>query len=206
MTPSADSAAASRDLAYVRELTEATRTATMLSGSYFLLWGGLASLGLLLTWLVLEGWIAAAGPAAFGWIWGVLGAVGAAGTAWLVARENRQAAAIGRAATQIGLSWLGSGVAVGLLFFVGALSGAVPWTALSGLISILLGLGLWQHGLLAGIAWLRHLSWVWWLGAALMLLLPGPHTCLVLAGMTLVGYTLPGWWLARGRWKLHGAA
>ncbi|HUP25312.1 MAG TPA: hypothetical protein VNB06_20540 [Thermoanaerobaculia bacterium] len=133
MTPSEDSASATRDLAYVRELTGATRTATMISGSYFLLWGGLTSLGLVLTWLVLRGWIAA-GPAAFGWIWGALGVVGA-----------------------------------------------------------------------GGIAWLRHLSWVRWLGAALMLLLPGQHTCLVLAGMTLVGYTLPGWWLARGRWKLHGA-
>jgi hypothetical protein len=200
-----DNAAAARDLAYLRELTEATRAATMLSGTYYLLWGGLCTLGLLYLWLASRGLIAA-GPWAVVWVWIVVGLVGGGVTAWLSVREQLRAPAIGHAAHRIGMTWVGTGIAIGVLFFVGVLWGEVPGPAMSGLVALFLGLGLWQNGLLAGIRWLRNLALLWWLGAAWLLVDPGPHSTLILAAMVLGLYTLPGWWLARQRNRPSSAA
>lgn len=185
------------DLAYIRDVLDATRAATRLSGSHYLLWGSLIGGGLLLTWLVLERWL----PWPFGsiaWIWGAIVALGWAGTGWLLWRENERAPAVGRAARQMGLVWAGFGITALLLYFVGSVHGPVPAHALSGLMALCMGLAVWAVGLIAAIGWFRNLALLWWLGGALMLAWPGPHTVLALAAMLLLLFSLPGWWLACG--------
>ncbi len=186
-----------QDLAYIRRVLDATRDATRLSGNHYFLWGALIGAGLLLTWLVLEDWLPWS-PASIAWIWAVLISIGWGGTGWLLRREHQRAVAVGHAARQMGLVWAGFGVTALLLYFVGSVFGPVPPQSLSGLMALSMGLAVWAVGLIAGIGWFRNLALPWWLGGALMLAWPGPHTVLALAAMLLLLFALPGWWLGRG--------
>jgi hypothetical protein len=192
-----EGALAQEDLAYIRRVLDATRDATRLSGSHYLLWGTLIGAGLLLTWLLLERWLPWP-PAAIAWVWGVLTVLGWVGSGWLLRREHVRAPAIGHAARQMGLVWAGFGITAPLLYFAGSVFGPVPPQALSGLMALCMGLAVWAVGLIAGIGWFRNLALAWWLGGALLLAWPGQHGVLVLAAMMLLLFALPGWWLGRG--------
>lgn len=64
------------DLAYVRDVAEQGRSAPLLSGPYFLIWGGLAVVALLVHWAALQGMIAALTQDRIGFIWMVYGITG----------------------------------------------------------------------------------------------------------------------------------
>lgn len=66
------------DLAYVRDVAEQGRSAPLLSGPFFLIWGGLAVVALLVHWATLQGMIAALTQDRIGLIWmsyGIIGSV-----------------------------------------------------------------------------------------------------------------------------------
>lgn len=187
---------AADDLAYIRAALHASQRASALSGAYYVIWGSLSTVGLLATWAVLRSGTPA--RATTWWIlWGSCMALGWALTAWQVWREARRSPAVNAATRRLGLSWAGVGIGITLCYFAGTASGAVAWPALSGLVAVFLGLGLWLNGLHAGIRWLMGLALPWWLGAVVLWTWPGPHGLLVLALMSLLLFTLPGWWLGR---------
>lgn len=187
---------ATDDLAYIRAALQASQRASALSGAYYVIWGSLSTVGLLATWAVLRSGTPA--RATTWWIlWGSCMALGWALTAWQVWREARRSPAVNAATRRLGLTWAGVGIGITLCYFAGTATGAVAWPALSGLVAVFLGLGLWLNGLHAGIRWLMGLALPWWLGAVVLWTWPGPHGLLVLALMSLLLFTLPGWWLGR---------
>jgi len=74
------------DLAYVRDVAEQGRSAPLLSGPFFLIWGGLTVVALLIHWAALQGLIAALTQDRIGFIWMAYGIVGAVFSAF--ARRN----------------------------------------------------------------------------------------------------------------------
>lgn len=187
---------ATDDLAYIRAALQASQRASALSGSYYVIWGSLSTVGLLATWAVLRSGTPA--RATTWWIlWGSCMALGWTLTAWQVWREARRSPAVNAATRRLGLTWAGVGIGITLCYFAGTATGAVAWPALSGLVAVFLGLGLWLNGLHAGIRWLMGLALPWWLGAVVLWTWPGAHGLLVLALMSLLLFTLPGWWLGR---------
>jgi len=71
------------DLAYVRDMAEAGRTAPLLGGRFLAWWGALASLAYAGHYAIATGTVDF-GPAAYGWLWAGFGIIGTAGYLWLV--------------------------------------------------------------------------------------------------------------------------
>jgi len=64
------------DIAYVRDVAEQGRSAPLLSGPFFLIWGGLAVVALLTHWATLQGMIAVLNESRIGFIWMAYGIIG----------------------------------------------------------------------------------------------------------------------------------
>jgi Kef-type K+ transport system membrane component KefB len=188
------------DLAYIRRLLEDTRHVTCVGGGYFLVWGVVTLLGLLLTWAWLTG--------AWAWsplvAWSVCLALGAAGTLFLIRRERHEPAQ-GLGGKLIGAVWLSLGIAMLIIIFIGVGSGSLDGRHMTALASTLIGGAVFMTGTLAGMPWLRNLSFAWWAGAVVMFAWPGLYVLLLMAIMVLALYVVPGLILIRMRHR-QGAA
>ena len=71
------------DLAYVRDMAEAGRTAPLLGGRFLAWWGALASLAYAGQYAIATG-LVDFGSTAYGWLWAGFGIIGTAGYLWLV--------------------------------------------------------------------------------------------------------------------------
>jgi hypothetical protein len=184
-------AQAREDLAVIRRLMEDGHRVVNTAGPHFVAWGLLTSAALAATYvlggrgetrLVTWTWIIAVG---LGWL---------ASLALTVAegRRERVRSATGRI---LGGVWTGTGVTLMLLGFAGPAGGGVRPDAITAVLAAVLGSGFFATGLLLGSRWMQAAAGVWWAGALLMLLWPGPHGLLVTAALVLLLQTLPGAWL-----------
>lgn len=182
---------AREDLAAIRRLMEDGQRVVNTAGPHFVAWGLLTSAALAATYvlagrgetrLITGAWAVAVG---LGWL---------ASLALTVAegRRERVRSATGRI---LGGVWTGTGVTMMLLGFAAPAGGGVATAAITGVLAAVLGGGFFATGLLVGRRWMQAAAIVWWAGAVLMLLWPGPYGLLLTAGLVLVLQTLPGCWL-----------
>lgn len=178
---------ATEDLAYIRELMADTRRAAGVSGGYFILWGAVVGLGLLLTWLQVIGllpyrplltWLPCLGL-------GVLGNV-------ILLRRDLRKPTHSRAGRLIATVWIALGITQLILFAAHMGFDTLPGAYLPAIFSCVLGSGIFMTGVFAGLTWLRNLAFAWWLGAILMFAVPGDHVALIMAALLLLAYAVPG--------------
>lgn len=172
------------DLAYIRRLMEDTRRAACVSGGYFIVWGVAIGLGLIATWARIAGYWTVSPFAA----WTVCLAAGGIGTFFLTRREPVETPG-GRL---IGMVWMSMGISMLIIFFIGVGSGSLPGYHMSALSSALVGGAVFMTGTLAGLPWLRNLSFGWWAGAAVMFAWPGLYVLLLMGVMLFAFYVVPG--------------
>lgn len=175
------------ELAYIRRMMEDTRQATYISGGYFIVWGFVIGLGLLLTWLQLTGYM----PLMPMISWTVCLVGGGIGTAFLVHAEKRRPVET-PAGRLIGMVWMSVGISMLIVFFVGTGTGALSGSLMPAISSTFVGTAVFLTGTLAGLAWVRNLALGWWLGAAAMFAWPGLHVLLLMGVMLFVLYVVPG--------------
>ncbi len=168
---------AQQELAWIRELMVDSRRALHGSWQHQVLWGCLISAGLAGTWAVAY----AGRPEWIGPGWATLIMIGWGGSVLL----GRRLAAGARVNTQSeGLFagvWVGVGAALTLFGTVGMASGALSPTTLPGVVAILMGVGYFASGHLAGLGWLRLVGVAWWLVGTGMLVIAGAWTLPALA-------------------------
>lgn len=190
-----------QDLAFIRQLMERSRRVTVLGGHYFVAWGLLVEVGLLLSWLSFERYLTL--PPAL--IWAPLVLAGYAYTFWSQRRDRAVEGAESRDGYLIGLVWLCFGIC-SLMVLLGDLwFQVIPSRALAGLFATLTGAAFFLHASLAGIPWLRNVGILWWLAAIPLYLWPGAYTLPAYAVLLLGLQIVPGWILARERRRLLAA-
>lgn len=179
---------AREDLAVIRRIMEESRREVTDRGVHFLIWGGISTVGLVLTWLALEGPLGL-NPA---WAWVGLLAVGWAASVILGRRAERGArvATLGR--RLLSVTWVATGITMTAVGLAGMFADPVPPWILPGVLSLLIAPPVLVTARLTGEAWLGGVAAGWWLGGGLMLLVPGTYTLLLMAGMTLALLALPG--------------
>jgi hypothetical protein len=179
---------AAQDLAYIRRLMQDTHFATVAHGHFFVVWGIIVSVGLVLTWLM------ATGELKVPWygIWAPLIASGWAYTFFAVRRGLRTQPTLSNLGRLIGHAWMTSGVAMTLTFFVGMPLGVITWKAGAGLIGVFMGMGVMLTALIAEIPWLIYVAIGWWLGAVILWLVPGMDTLAVLGVLVALLQIVPG--------------
>ena len=187
-----------QDLAFIRQLMERSRRVTVLGGHYFVAWGLLVEVGLLLSWLSYERYLTL--PPAL--IWAPLVLAGYAYTFWSQRRDRAVEGAESRDGYLIGLVWLCFGIC-SLMVLLGDLwFQVIPSRALAGLFATLTGAAFFLHASLAGIPWLRNVGILWWLSAIPLYLWPGAYTLPAYAVLLLGLQIVPGWILAQERRRL----
>jgi hypothetical protein len=189
---------AQQDLAFIRELMESARRSTYLSGAFFIIWSLVAGFGLLGTWLLVTQQLTLPFDSGIGvfWLWIVMDVIGFVGTV-LIIRRNHQRSTANPAGRMIGLSWFSVAVGILLISIVGTGSGSIPGEVMCAVSTILIGIGVFNSGVLSGIAWLRNLAFAWWLGGALMLASPGLWNLWFMALLLFGLYLIPGILLSR---------
>lgn len=189
------------DLAAIRRLMEDSQAAAADDGRHFLLWGTLTAAGLLGTYGAVVGTL----PVDPKWLWGVLLALGWAGSFWLGFRGARRARVTTLGRRLLAVVWIAAGVTLTLIAAAGLLGSAIDVRALSGLTSVVIGGPFLATAALTGERWLGAVAAAWWIAGGVMLFVPGLYTLPLLAAMALALQVAPGAVLYR-RWRRRTAA
>jgi hypothetical protein len=134
-----------------------------------------------------------------GYIWGIAIPLGWL-IDWLLTRRNQSRSEprtlAGRVLTAV---WVACGVAMSLVGFVGGMT--VVGKGVTGVLSIITGLGLFVSGVVSDSWWLRYYAaFGWWIGGVVMFFFPGTHVFLLLAAEMLLFQFVPGIVVYR-QWK-----
>lgn len=192
----AEQRGAREDLAMIRRLMEQSRGTTDAAAPHFVLWG------VLITGALVASYANAVGAIAVDemWLW-----VGAVGVGWILsliiaARTSRERAVRGPGGRIMASIWIGAGIALTLLGFVGAPTRAfVEAGATFGAMAAVLGAACFASAAVQGSGGFRLLAAGWWAGAAAMFVWPGLVSVLVMAGLMVLLHLVPGLWIALGR-------
>ena len=192
------------DLSYLRQMAESGERAPLLSGRFFLWWGGLASLALLAHWSILTGLIAVP-VEQVGLVWLVYGVVGGIGSVVLRrglggkpgagSAANRGDRAVWHAMMISLIAYVvGIVVAVSMGRVDQVLFDTIPLFAFASY-----GIAFTTVRALGGPGWMRPLAWASWVLCAIGVSFVGSSALYLVcaAGVAIVA-VLPGILLLRG--------
>jgi hypothetical protein len=134
------------------------------------------------------------------WIWGIC-----IGLGWVYSlmrgfrrhKEEKVKTVTGKIISAV---WIGSGVTMTLLGFVGTATGFIHGWAVTPIMAIVLGIPYLASGIIVDNRLIRNLALGWWLGGIAMMIWPGRHMFIVFALMIVVFQIVPGM-ILRKQWK-----
>lgn len=176
------------DLAMIRRLMEQSRGVIRGGAGHYLLWGALVTAGLLTTWASVQGFV----QIGVAWIWPVAIGAGWAGSMYLSYRQDRDAPVTTTAGRVMSGIWIGAGVTMTLLGFLGMASGAFEPSGMMAGLSAVMGTAYFATGALHENRWPRLVAGGWWAGSVALFLWPGVHALLVMAGLMVAFHLVPG--------------
>ncbi len=179
---------AQQELAFIKKIMADSRKSAICNGKAFILWGMLVTVGLLGTYFS----IINNNPSVMNWLWPSL-----IGLGWIITIVMESKAAIKSrtktfAAKILAYVWIGSGIAMTIIGFVGSVSGAFGGLYINPLISNILGIGFLITGVLYGKTWVSLISLGWWAGAVVMFIWIGLYTFILMSAMMILFLVLPG--------------
>lgn len=189
---------ADTDLEYLRSIAESGRQAPLLGGRFFVWWGVLAAIALLVHWSIVVGALPV--PSSMvGAVWLGYGLIGMIGSRVLAlglrgkpgngAVGNRAERAVWTGVTAtIFFYAIGSAIAVALGRGSAILFDTIPVVAFCGY-----GISFFVTAAMGGPGWMKPMAWASWLAAAGGLYFVGsPELYLYAAGVVLLLALLPG--------------
>lgn len=186
------------DLEYLRSIAESGRKVPLLGGRFFVWWGVLATVALLVHWTVITG-VLPVPISMVGLIWLGYGVIGVAGTSVLArglrdkpgkgATGNRAERAVWSAMSAAVFAYaIGAAIATALGRGDPILFDTIPLVAFCGY-----GISFSVTAALGGPGWMKPLAWFSWIAAAAGLYFTGtPELYLYAAGIVLLLALVPG--------------
>ena len=180
------------DLAMIRTLMEESRQTLDAGGPHFVVWGLLITAGLVGTYANAVGALELNAL----WLWG-----GAVGTGWVASaivgmRTARRADVSSTGGRLLASIWIGAGIALTLLGFVGMPTRALDAPGgLLGAMAVVMGAACFASATVQRSGGLRAAAVGWWLGAVAMFVWSGLVSLLVMAGLMVLLHLAPGIWL-----------
>ena len=165
MTQSTPAPRPEDDLALIRRLMEGAREAEVDHSGHLILWGFLQAAAASLAYLVLQG----AFQASISGIWAVAVGIGFAGSG-LLARRSRKSAPVNSLVNRVlAAIWVGCGLSLSLVGFLGAGLGSLPSPVMPGVKCVIIGCAFFGSAPLFNRTAYWALAAVWWiLGGALL--------------------------------------
>ena len=179
---------AQQELAFIKKVMADSRQIMIDDGKGFIFWGILVATGLSFTYLANAGrW-----EIPLGWFWLALISIGWIVTFIIALRAEKKRSTKTFAGKIMGSLWIGCGVAMTILGFIGSITDAYSGVFINPIIAVVLGIGYLVSGVLQGKTWVSLLSIGWWAGAILMFYLHNLETLLIMVGMMILLQTIPG--------------
>jgi len=179
---------AQQELAFIKKVMADSRQIMIDDGKGFIFWGILVASGLFFTYLANAGrW-----EFSLGWFWLALISIGWIVTFIIEIRAEKKRSTKTFAGKIMGSLWIGCGVAMTILGFIGSITSAYSGIFINPIIAVVLGIGYLVSGVLQGKTWVSMLSIGWWAGAILMFFLHNLETLLIMVGMMILFQTIPG--------------
>lgn len=191
------------DLAMIRRLMTESRRATDAGGPFYLLWGSLVLVGLVGTYLSVQGRVGV-NP---GWIWLPVIGVGWLASFWLGWRRDRRSAVRTLGGRVMAGIWIGGGITMTLLGFgLPALEIVRSSGGILGPIALVMGSCFFASSYVLRSAVVRSFAAAWWLGGLAMFWWTGPVSLLLMGALVLFLEIGPGIWLMRNSAEPGAAA
>ncbi|RPI13563.1 MAG: hypothetical protein EHM58_18220 [Ignavibacteriae bacterium] len=197
-----DSRQAEQELAVIKTIMEDSRKIGIDKGVHYIFWGVLVTAALIVNYIFLV--MGISGPY-IGMLWLVLMIGGWVVSAIIGRKENKARKVKTFAGKILSAIWIGAGVSMMMLGFIGIVTHAYNPIFVCPLIATVLGAAYFASGIVQSQNWVRNLSFGWWAGAILMFIFPGFHSLLVFAFMMVALQTVPGIILYR-QWKRYESA
>lgn len=179
---------AKQELAFIKKIMADTRKSVICNGKAFILWGILVTVGLLGTYFS----IISNSQTTMNWLWPLIIGLGWVITIVMESRDAKKSTTKTFAAKILAYVWIGSGIAMTIIGFVGSISGAFNGLYINPLISNILAVGFLITGVLYGKTWVSLISLGWWAGAIVMFLWTGLYTFLLMSAMMILFLVIPG--------------
>ncbi len=180
---------AEEEISVIKTIMEDSRKAVVENGWHYIYWGSIVTTAIIVNYLMVLYDIS---KFAQGILW-FFSMPAAAIVEGIIERKKEKHTKVKTFAGRlINSLWTGAGVCMFILGFAGSLSGAYNAIMIFPLISIVLGSAYLVSGVIQQVKWLSVISVFWWLGAVILLLLPGMHSMLIFAGMLVFFQIVPG--------------
>lgn len=176
------------DLAFIRRLMQSARETAVDHSGHLILWGFLQAAAGSMAYLVRQG----AFYVSINLIWAVAIGIGFAGS-WLLALRLRRSAPVNSLVNRVlAAIWIGCGLSLSLVGFLGAGTGAVPSPVMPGVKSVIIGCAFFASAPLFNRAFYWVLAGVWWILGSALLLHPAPGSNLVFVCAPILFMLVPG--------------
>lgn len=180
---------AEEEISVIKTIMEDSRKAVVENGWHYIYWGSIVTAAIIVNCLMVLYDIS---KYAQGLLW-FSSMPAAAIVECIIERKKEKHTKVKTFAGRlINSLWTGAGLCMFILGFAGSVSGAYSANMIFPLISIVLGSAYLISGVIQQVKWLSAVSVFWWLGAVILLLLPGMHSMLVFAGMLVCFQIVPG--------------
>ena len=176
------------DLAFIRRLMEGARETTSDNGSYLILWGCVLAAAEAVTHLVGIGIITLSG----GLVWALAVGLGFAVSVLLGHRARLRAPVNSLVSRILAAIWIGCGVGLSVVGFLGIRSGSVQVLVGSGVNATFIGTAFFASSFLPGRTTYRLLATIWWVIAGALLIWPFSGSKLVMSAALIAFMAGPG--------------
>ena len=179
---------AQQELAFIKKIMADSRKSAICNGKAFILWGILVTIGLLGTYFS----IINNSQSIMHWLWPTIIGLGWIITIAMESKTAKKSRTKTFAAKILAYVWIGSGIAMTIIGFVGSVSGAFNGLYINPLISNVMAVGFLITGVLYGKTWVSLVSLGWWAGAIVMFFWTGLYTFLLMSTMIILFLVIPG--------------
>jgi hypothetical protein len=186
---------ATEELAFLNKVIRDSRRSVIDNGLSFIVWGVLVTIGVGAIYIerLNESWSWS------GWVWLVTIVSGIIFSIFY-GRRRTQSPVQTFAGNLLGRLWSALGISMGLVGFVGSISGMITPMAISPLMACFLAVPYYVSGIVYDLKWFRNLAFGWWVGAIVMFMWDSPHTLGLYCLLMICLQIIPGILLYR-RWK-----
>ena len=176
------------DLAFIRRVMQGAREAEVDHSGHLILWGFLQAAAAGLAYLVRQGAL----YVSINVIWAVAVGIGFAGS-WLLARRLRKSAPVNSLVNRVlAAIWVGCGLSLSLVGFLGAGTGSLPSPVAPGAKSVIIGCAFFASAPLFNRTAYWALAGVWWVLGSALLVRPSLGSNLVFVCAPILFMLVPG--------------
>jgi len=182
---------------FVKKVMEESRRTLIHEGVDFLRWGILASLGIFASyfyhhfqWQMEHVWIFWSAIVIIGWVFSI--------RSYIRVRKQKATSFTGKI---IWSTWIGCGIALTILGFIGPLSGAYGAIYITAVTAAVMGIGYYANGILIGSRWHIIFALAWWCGSIVLFFYHRIESLLIFGLMMVCFQVIPGYIFVRQRRK-----